>query len=870
MIETNDIVKAAKQYIEKGYTVIPIRGKQPARFIEKEEEDGTIKKFSKGWEKSSIKVEEVEKIFNHKYLELANSVPINIGIHSSKNGLVDIDLDCPESRLLAQYYLPSTDCIFGRKTSLNSHRLYSSDKIEYSKYNYLIDPQDRETEVTILEIRPLNGQGKQTVVPPSIHLDTKEEIRYSKNGDPTKVSFPDLKEACNKLAVACLISVSLNSGTRQDLIIALSGTLAKIEWTKDEIISFIDPIIKNYDDVSDYRTRIQGIEQTFNKNESGKRVTGINKLKELLQDHVFQKLKLWLGITKIEFPVFESDNSILFRRTTAKGMSIERLTSFSIKPIKSIYVPEEGVYLDCILNTESGRELNVKFTPESFDSSAKFKRTLSRHGNEHTIYLGNDVQVQLIKEFISMLDKDEVLGSNISGFNKVKILGEEKTFFITEEGGLTYNEEVKAVEFSDNVSFINTLSQDCKLVTIATPYQEEIDAIKPYILDFNSSEIVQAVLGWTVACFFKDYFIYNPELGGFPILFISGSSGSGKSKTAKNIIHNIWGIESQLKSFIEQSNFTIVKYMGSSNNIPIVFDEAKLNKMSKFKKDVFSNLIRIAYDNSVANKGRQDQTMVNYTYKRPLVLCSETGLNESAHLDRTVFVNFSLIKSMHHSKSFKKLSSMDLSIIGKALVDYVLTSDEKIIKEKIQECFNNVPKPFEDRPKVCLCAISFGLKILGEILEMEISPKELFEKQGEHFYSDSHVAGTRISEVDKTITSWCLMAKYSGEQAQFGSYLHDTYLEEDEHYKIKDGKLNIHVPSVFPLFRKWDKTYEHSGDLLDQKTFIQQVKEEPYFVDNSVAIKMGKKTQRCLVLDINEIIKKGVELFHPWIDIEDE
>ncbi len=869
--EKDDIVLAAKEYIEKGYYIIPINKKRPARFIKEEQEDGSIKKFSKGWEKAKIKLKDVEKIFSHEYLGLPKSVPINIGITSSKNHLLDIDLDCTEARLLAPYYLPKTDCIFGRETSRDSHWLFSSKESEYTKYSYLVDPQDKRTDITLLEIRPLNGTAKQTVVPPSIHYPSNELIKYTKDkdGDPTEVDFDEIKESCDRLAVACLIASSLDSGIRQDLVIALAGTLSKLEWDKDDILKFIDPIIKIFDDKQDYRTRLQGIEKTINKNESGKQVTGIGKLKELLQDHVYQKIKLWLGITKTEFPIFELNNAIFFRRISAKGMSIERVTSFGIKPIKSIHVPEEGIYLDCKLNTESGREIDLTFPPESFDSASKFRRILSRYGNEHTVYLGNDIQLQLIKEFLSMLNKDEVHGSSVSGFNKMKIAGEEKIFFITEDGSLTYNKEKKIVELSESVSFINNLTQDCKLVVVNTPYQDEIDLIKEHILSFNSPEIVQAVLGWSIACFFKDFFIKNHDLEGFPILFLSGSSGSGKSKTAKNIIHSIWGIESQLKSFIEQSNFTVVKYMGSSNNIPIVFDEAKLNRMSRFKKDVFSNLIRTAYDNSVANKGRQDQTMVNYKYSRPLVLCSETGLNESAHLDRTVFVNFSLLKSRSHSDSFQKISSKDLSILGRSLIDYILVSDQDEIKKDIIECYNNVPDIFEDRPKVCLTAISFGLKVLSDLLEIEIDPSPVFEKQSEHYYSDTPIKGTRISEVDKTLTSWCLMSKFSGKNALAGSFIHDTYLEEDEHYKIKDGRLNLHIPSVFTLFRKWDKTYEHPGDMLDQKTFIQQVKEEPYFIDKSFPIKMGGRVQRCLVLDIHKIMKKGIELFHPWIEEEE-
>lgn len=868
--KTTDIVVAAKEYVQKGYNVIPINRKRPANFIT-EVVDEVEKKVSKGWEKSNILLNDIDEIFTHEYLGLSKSVPINIGIINSKNNLLDIDLDCDESRLLAAYYLPVTDCIFGRTTSISSHWLYSSSGSKYIKFSYLKDPQSKETnnDVTILELRPLNGSGFMTVFPPSTHHPTKEPITFSpsKDGSPTKISFEELEASCTRLAVASLISSYLDEGIRQDLVLALTGTLLKIDWNREEIITFIDPILKIFDDREDYRTRLQGIEQTINKFKNNKPVTGLTKLKELLPDHIFQRLKVWLGISKIEFPIFEFSSSLYFRRYTSKGVSNERLTSFSIFPKKSIFVPEDGTYLECTLQTESGRKFEITFQPDSFDSSSKFKKTLSRFGNEHTVYLGNDVQASLIKEFLSMESKDEVLGSRTSGFNSVNINSEKRLFFITEEGGLTYNNKIKSIEYSDNVSFINDLKSDCKLVSVSSPYQDEIDEIKKYIFDFNDPEIVQAILGWTVACFFKDYFISDPKLEGFPILFISGGSGSGKSKTAKNIINNIWGIESKLKSFIEQSNFTLVKYMGSSNNIPIIFDEAKLNRMGKIKKDVFSNLIRTAYDNSIANKGRQDQTMVHYPYSRPLALCSETGLNESAHLDRTIFVNFSIIKSRKHKDSFMKLSSMDLSILGRALIDYNLTTSHEKIRNNLYNTLGKIPPLFEDRPKVCLCAVSFGLKILSEIFNVEIQPTELFDKQSEHYYLESGITGERISEVDKTLVTWCLMCKYSGESAHSGTFTYDVHLDPNDHYMIKDeNRLCLHINSIFPLFRKWDKIYEHQGDLLDQRTFLQQVKEESYYIDHNKLIKMGNKPQRCLILDIEKMRNKGLELFFPWIN----
>lgn len=864
---TDDVNKAAKIYIEKGYYPIPIVGKSPAKHTTEEQEDGTSRKTSKGWEKLRLVEEDIDKIFNKKYLGISESTPLNISIVASKdNNLIDVDLDCQESRLLAPYFLPSTESIFGRKTSRDSHYLYYSKESKFKKYSFLIDPTDKKTETVLLEIRPLNGS-RQTVFPPSLHKDTRELIKFSKHGNPSSYEYSKILLICDRLAVASLLAQYWEEGVRQELTLAITGTLLKLDWPEEEITSFIEAIILRFDDPKDKSTRLQGIKHTFKKFRNNKPVTGLTKLKELLPEQQYQKLKDWLGITQNEYPIIVRSNCLFYRRITSKGFSYEKITSFTMVALKSIHVPDEGEYIEVKINTETGREYNITFDPQSFDSGAKLKRTLSeKGGSRHTIYLGSDVHAQLIKGYLSLQSIEEVSGTSTSGFS----IASNKIYFTTEEGSLTVDIETGKIRQDNSVAYINQTKTFCNLIHVPSPLNTQIKELLPQILDFNEPQIVQGILGWITATFFKSYFIKDKELGGFPILFLSGASSSGKSKTAQHIIYNIWGIDDPLKSFIEQKTFTVMKYMSCSENIPIVFDEAKLSRMNTQKQDIFSNLIRISYDNSEGSRGRKDQSMVHYRYCRPLVLCSETGITETAHKDRTVFLNFGVDNSQKHSKSFLSLRSTDLSILGRAILDKVLSTKPEEVEKKIKEVHNKIKEPYQDRPKVCLTTINFGLEIMSEILNKEISNSAIFNELKYHYYTDSEGAdkGRKTSEVDKTLTSWCLMSKFSGEIAEARSYIHNSFLEKEVHYVISKGVLYLHIPSIFPLFRRWDRDYKHPGDMLDQATFITQIKNEPYFIETNKNKKFGKRPQRCLCLDIHKMISKGVDIYHPWIQDE--
>jgi hypothetical protein len=53
-------------------------------------------------------------------------------------GLVGIDLDCPEPLLLADYFLPYTEAMFGHASKPKSHRLYTCHPL--ASFEKLEDP----------------------------------------------------------------------------------------------------------------------------------------------------------------------------------------------------------------------------------------------------------------------------------------------------------------------------------------------------------------------------------------------------------------------------------------------------------------------------------------------------------------------------------------------------------------------------------------------------------------------------------------------------------------------------------------------------------------------------------------------------------
>jgi hypothetical protein len=93
---------ATVEYHERGWGVVPL---QP----------GTKKTVHLDWPSKNYRLIDFEP---------ENNVGVKMG--EASNGLIDVDLDCPEAVALAPEVLPATGAMFGRPSRRSAHWLYYS------------------------------------------------------------------------------------------------------------------------------------------------------------------------------------------------------------------------------------------------------------------------------------------------------------------------------------------------------------------------------------------------------------------------------------------------------------------------------------------------------------------------------------------------------------------------------------------------------------------------------------------------------------------------------------------------------------------------------------------------------------------------
>lgn len=171
-LEVNEMsAEAAREYIARGWAPIP---------FERREKGPTYE----GWQ--TYRANGCDE-FANKNIGILDGVP--------SNGIVDVDLDCPEALALAPLVLPPTGAIFGRKSKPKSHWLYRCAP----------PPETKQFQFNKAMFVELRSTGVQTMVPPSVH-PSGETVRWDSEDEPAVIEASELARHVSDLAALCLLA----------------------------------------------------------------------------------------------------------------------------------------------------------------------------------------------------------------------------------------------------------------------------------------------------------------------------------------------------------------------------------------------------------------------------------------------------------------------------------------------------------------------------------------------------------------------------------------------------------------------------------------------------------------------------------------
>jgi Protein of unknown function (DUF3987)/Bifunctional DNA primase/polymerase, N-terminal len=278
-------LEAARDLIHRGFNPVPVdfRDKKPT--------------LGAGWQYVVITEANVDQYFNGK------STNIGVQLGAASRGLCDVDLDCVEGIKIAPYILPRTGAIFGRATARNSHYLYITQleaSVDTATINF-DDPlaiREKRRDGRLVELR-IGGHGRaaQTVVPPSIHKDTGESIRWEVNGDPLVIDGEELRGCVTKVAAYSLLArfwPETGSGCHEAAKI-VGGFLSRLGLTALMIRTHVEAITKASASAARWKELARTAEDAAEAHATGRHAFGLTALRETFGPEIANRIAEWLG-----------------------------------------------------------------------------------------------------------------------------------------------------------------------------------------------------------------------------------------------------------------------------------------------------------------------------------------------------------------------------------------------------------------------------------------------------------------------------------------------------------------------------------------------------------------------------------------------
>ena len=153
----------------------------------------------------------------------------------------------------------------------------------------------------------------------------------------------------------------------------------------------------------------------------------------------------------------------------------------------------------------------------------------------------------------------------------------------------------------------------------------------------NLPEVIVPIIGWWFATPMKPRLM--ERIGSFPVLFIWGTQGSGKSSVATDVFWPLFGVKDAEPYSATETEFALLKILTASRSVPVFIDEYKPYDMPRHKLNTLHRYLRRLYRGEVEERGRADQTVNTYHLQVPLCVAGETRPTEAALLERILTAN---------------------------------------------------------------------------------------------------------------------------------------------------------------------------------------------------------------------------------------
>ncbi len=374
--------------------------------------------------------------------------------------------------------------------------------------------------------------------------------------------------------------------------------------------------------------------------------------------------------TKIDGEIYEELNHYF---VGGGGKSDTRvISSFALRPKTKLLLPDQPPVFLCDADCDNGLTIKDIQLPRA---AFRTKRTLldalaSEGGSEHTQWTGSDNNVQgLLRQIAS---KKVVEKKGVTTMGEVTVDGER--YWALPDRVLTKDgicEDPPVLYLRGNVPLERKLKFD---EPENGEFQSVCEVIFSNIFEINSPEVVVPLVGWFGATPMKPRLM--SAIGSFPILWVHGTQGSGKTAIVNDIFWRLMGIHEPAPFSSNPTEWAMIRLLCSTNSIPVFMDEYKPKDQSR--RDQLHRLIREHYTGEIQMRGQRNLSIGQWQLSAPLVIAGETRPTEAAILERLITSRPDKVELANHqdwNDAFVRLREVDLTKFTARYVRFCMGRD---------------------------------------------------------------------------------------------------------------------------------------------------------------------------------------------------
>lgn len=557
-----------------------------------------------------------------------------------------------------------------------------------------------------------------------------------------------------------------------------------------------------------------------------------------------------MGSERILGAIVEDEQGYYYR--VSKDGSPQILSSFVIEPRRIISTQEQGDMLVGDIVPQRGVRVNNFTFPRSTWKSRRDLLTVLPSADLQ--WTGDDNNVQGLLRFVTKADLPRCKGTTNLGYYESadgpRWVGPGIVITpdaVLDDGSLTY---------VSNGSSVHT-----RLMYRAVSREQArglASQLFPLMLGMNEPKVMLPAIGWFIASVFKPRVMRL--LHHFPILFVWGTHGSGKTSMLRDVLWRLVGMAKKSELFsITETDFATTTKLGATDSIPIGFDEYKPSDMPKGMAEKKHRLLRRAYGGETEERGRSDLSVRSYDLKAPIFVAGEQLPEEDPALrERLISVNPSKnsVSNAAYKLAFDEAVRLPIEDLAVPFLQWTLTRDvpseldsAREITQALLAKFPELSGRLTPRPYDNLLVMVFGLM--------------QFEAFAQHLGVEIAITPEMIEPCVKAVLTESVEGDAGAKDGfdafleDLSSYAHLGLLRDGVHYSKVGGLLCLHLRSCHDTYLQ-ERKRTGREDATNGMRALRRIAEEKfqrggYITDMERRVEMGGRQIRCVAIDMKKI-----------------